>query len=85
MAKSKAKKISKEELSLVKGLVGKINQIQMSIGNLEFQKKMALDDMAGVQSKLQQNNLELKKKYGDVTINIQDGSINYNNETKLNS
>tara|TARA_R100000541_G_scaffold56706_2_gene66274 strand:+ start:197 stop:454 length:258 start_codon:yes stop_codon:yes gene_type:complete len=85
MAKSKAKKLSKEELSLVKGLVGKINQIQMSIGNLEFQKKMALDEMSGVQSKLQQNNLELKKKYGDVSVNIQDGSINYNNETKLNS
>jgi hypothetical protein len=84
MAK-KAKKITKDELSLINGLVSNINHLQMQIGNIEFQKKLLIDQIVQIQTKIQQNNLELKKKYGDVQVNVQDGTIKPAVHEKLNS
>jgi len=84
MAK-KAKKITKDELSLINGLVSNINHLQMQVGNIEFQKKLLIDQIVQIQTKIQENILELKKKYGDVQVNVQDGTIKPAVHEKLNS
>ena len=71
----KPKSVTNEELSLIKGLVGEINKIHMRIGSLEFEKSMFLSEISKLNTKLQENNVKLKEKYGDVSVNIQDGTI----------
>ena len=53
MAK-KAKKITKDELSLINGLVSNINHLQMQVGNIEFQKKLLIDQIVQIQTKIQE-------------------------------
>jgi len=81
-----AEKVTDEELQLIKALVGQINKTQMQVGNLEYQKNALCNQITDIQNKLQSNNLKLKEKYGDVSINIEDGSINVlPKDEKLNS
>ena len=81
-----AEKVTDEELQLIKALVGQINKTQMQVGNLEYQKTALCSQITEIQNKLQSNNLKLKEKYGDVSINIENGSINVlPKDEKLNS
>jgi len=71
----KPKRVTQEELKLIKGLINAINQAQLQIGSLEVQKKTLVDQCFFAQDKLNSNNSLLKEKYGDVSVNIQDGSL----------
>jgi hypothetical protein len=68
-------KITDEQLKELQGLVGQINNIQLSIGQLETQKAGMLQGVGELQLKLKDTQASLEKEYGKVSVNIQDGSI----------
>jgi len=69
------KKIKKEELEKLQGIVNKLNQIQSQLGLIEMQKHELLHAVVEVQNDLKNNRAELEKEYGNVSINIADGTI----------
>ena len=69
------KKITDEELKSVQEKVNKINQAQMQVGGLEVQKNVALEQIKALQMDLQVIQKELEEKYGQVTVNLTDGTI----------
>ena len=69
------KKITDEELKSVQEKVNKINQAQMQVGGLEVQKNVALEQIKTLQMDLQVIQKELEEKYGQVTVNLTDGTI----------
>jgi hypothetical protein len=68
-------KITDEQLKDLQSLVGQINNIQLSIGQLETQKAGMLQGAGELQLKLKDTQASLEKEYGKVSVNIQDGSI----------
>jgi len=68
-------KITDEQLKDLQGLVGQINNIQLSIGQLETQKAGMLQGAGELQLKLKDTQASLEKEYGKVSVNIQDGTI----------
>ncbi len=70
-----AKKIKKEELEKLQGIVNKLNQIQSQLGLIEMQKHELLHAVVEVQNELKNNRAELEKEYGNISINIADGTI----------
>ena len=70
-------KISEEQLGKMRNVVRAINEGQQQLGILESQKHSLLHDvmqLQGVIGKIQQ---ELKEEYGDIDVNINDGTIKY--------
>ena len=68
-------KITDEELKSIQEKVNKINQAQMQVGGLEVQKNVALEQIKTLQMDLQVIQKELEEKYGQVTVNLTDGTI----------
>jgi vacuolar-type H+-ATPase subunit D/Vma8 len=85
MAKKKKQKavdlkptnITDEELKRLQELVNLINRGEMQIGNLESKKHALLHQVIAVQEQMKQLQQEFQKNYGNVDINITDGTINY--------
>tara|TARA_R100000742_G_scaffold4174_1_gene1273 strand:- start:739 stop:993 length:255 start_codon:yes stop_codon:yes gene_type:complete len=71
----KNKKIKKDELEAIQGLVKQINNGQSQIGQLETQKHVLLHQIGEVQKGLKDFQETLEKEYGKVNINIVDGTI----------
>ena len=84
MAKAEPTKITKEELVEMREIVQNINGIQMEIGGLELQKARAVSATFEWRGKLVENQNKLQLKYGDVNINIIDGSIKAKEDGKVN-
>ena len=78
--KPKAEKVTKEQLEKIQSIVDRINQAQMSIGQLESRKHQLLHQIAGVNDELTLTQNELQEQYGTNDINIMDGIINYPTE-----
>lgn len=79
MAKKKAPtKITDAELQEVKKYVGALQQIQMQIGGHEMAKQEMMDNVKALRANLQDVQTALEKTYGDVSINLQDGTITPN-------
>jgi hypothetical protein len=77
-----SKKINKEELKEVQDLNSKINSITTSIGVLEYQKAILMSQLVDVNNEMEVKKKQLQKEYGDVSIDIKDGSIkNSKNES----
>ena len=68
-------KITQEQLEELQGYVGKLNNAANQIGNLEMQKHQLQHAAAEIQNDLNKFQQKLKEKYGDVQINIQDGTF----------
>ena len=68
-------KITKEELTLLKELQGKLNQSVSQVGFLETQKHSLLHAIAEINSDVEKQKSELENKYGSITINLEDGSF----------
>ena len=68
-------KITEEELKLVQEKVGKMNQLQMQVGGLEVQKQMVISQVGVVQGELNEVQKSLEEAYGQVSVNLQDGTI----------
>ena len=68
-------KITKEELTSLKELQGKLNQSVSQVGFLETQKHSLLHAIAEINSDVEKQKSELENKYGSITINLEDGSF----------
>ena len=71
----KAEKITDEQLKDLQGIIGQVNQAQLSIGQLETQKAGIMVGIGDLQMKLKSMQDSLEEEYGKVTVNIQDGTI----------
>ena len=78
--KSKAEKVTEPQLQKIQGIVNRINNFQMNIGQLEARKHQILHMMATTNDELTVLQEELKKEYGTDDVNIMDGTINYPKE-----
>ena len=72
---AKDKKITKEELENVKNLNNKANEIAVQIGSLEVQKDLLVKEFLSNNVLVDKAKNELQEKYGDVSIDLKDGSI----------
>lgn len=68
-------KITEEQLEELQGYVGKLNNAANQIGNLELQKHEINHAAAEVRNDLNKFQQKLKEKYGDIQVNIQDGTF----------
>jgi len=71
----KVQEIKKEELTELQDLVKNFNQHQLKLGELEIEKHQVLHGASKVKEDLQKFQDGLRKEYGDITININDGSF----------
>ena len=69
------KKITDEELKSVQEKVNQINQVQMQVGGLATQQAFGIEQIKLLQGELKTVQDELEKKYGKVSVNLQDGTI----------
>ena len=82
----KPEKLTEEQLEKVQKLVGSVNKLQMEVGIMESRKHNALHNIAGINDQLTLLQSEFEKDYGTFDINIEDGTINYQEENgKVNS
>jgi hypothetical protein len=77
-------KIKSEQLTKLQELVGKINTLKGQVADLEIQKNQAIGSVFQLGEELNSFQLELNKEYGDVSINIQDGTISENETVSEN-
>jgi hypothetical protein len=82
--KAKPTQVTKEELKTMQDYVAAINQAQLQVGSFEYQKITLVQKMGALQEKLTEFNQGLIKKYGDCSVNIQDGSLKYKENEPVN-
>jgi hypothetical protein len=75
MAKSKTKKVTAKELAQVKELQSTINTVLVNLGNADVVKAQLLVKHDEAQVEWKEMTTELEKKYGNVNISLEDGSI----------
>ena len=75
MAKSKTKKVTAKELAQVKELQSTINTVLVNLGNADVVKAQLLTKHEEAQADWKKMTTELEKKYGNVNISLEDGSI----------
>jgi len=68
-------KLTEEQLKSVKDRQGKINNILVEIGYLETRKAEFLGAHFEAAKALEEIKKDLKEQYGDITINLADGSF----------
>jgi len=81
----KPEKITAEQLEKVQNTVNGINRTQLEIGSMEVKKHELMHSIAGLRDELTILQAEFDKEYGTFDINIQDGTINYEDDVKANS
>ena len=77
-------KISEKELNQVQSIINNINRAQLEIGSFETKKHNMLHHVSSLQEQLSKMQVEFKKNYGTDDINIQDGTINYEDNEQTN-
>ena len=75
--KPKAEKVTDEQLAKVQGIVNNINRSQLDLGMLETRKHQMLHGITVMQESLVELQKEFQKEYGTFDIDIQTGTINY--------
>ena len=70
-------KITEEQLEAIVNQQKDMNTLLSNIGLLESQKHGFLHQIAEVNKKVEEFKAELQNQYGDININIQDGSYTY--------
>ena len=81
----KPEKITAEQLEKVQNTVNSINRSQLEIGSMELKKHELMHNISGLRDQLTLLQDEFDKEYGTFDINIQDGTINYEEDVKANS
>ncbi len=75
MAKSKAKKVTDKELDSIKDLQQRINTVVMNLGNAVVVQDQLAQSHQELQKEWKKETAKLEKKYGNVNISLEDGSI----------
>ena len=70
-------KITKEQRGKMQNVVRAINEGQQQLGMLESQKHALLHDVMQLQGMIGKIQQELKEEYGNIDINISDGTIKH--------
>ena len=81
----KPEKITDEQLKKVQDAVNNLNRSQLEIGSMEIKKHEMMHQIAGLRDSLTVLQTEFEKEYGTFDINIQDGTINYEDDVEANS
>ena len=81
----KPDKITDDQLKKVQDTVNGINRAQLEIGSIELKKHEMMHQIAGLRDELTLLQGEFEKDYGTFDINIQDGTINYEDDVKADS
>jgi len=79
---SELNKITKEELTEVQDQQKQIQELLTNIGVLESQKHSALHKIASVNEAIEQTKLKLEEKYGQINIDLKDGTYTLLEEEK---
>ena len=69
--------VTKEELENLQTLVNSLNRLQLEIGNLETRKHALCHQVISLQTQVGTLQKGFEETYGNVDINITDGTINY--------
>jgi len=80
----KPQKITDEQLEKIQSIISNINQFNMEIGRLETAKHKILHQASITDDALKAVQDELKEQYGTVNVNIQDGTIKYEEDGEAN-
>ena len=76
--------VTAEELEQLQKLINLIRQGEMQLGNLETKKHSLLHQIFAVQEKIATLQKQFQDTYGNVDINITDGTINYIEDEQAN-
>ena len=93
MAKRKTKKvvdlkpqnITKEELDGLQNIINALNRTQMEIGSIETRKHGLAHQVIALQQQLSTVQNGFQETYGEVDINLQDGTIKYPEDVEADS
>jgi hypothetical protein len=72
--KEVANKISEEQLTKVRDQQQKLNEGLRTLGVLDVQKQNLRNQIEGVSKEIEETKAELEKEYGQVNINLEDGT-----------
>jgi|TARA_R110000796_G_scaffold40132_1_gene99518 allophanate hydrolase subunit 1 len=72
---AKVEAITASELKKLQEMVGGMNQLQTTIGGYEAQKHDLLHQLAGAKNELSEFQKELTESYGDIQVDLKDGTI----------
>jgi len=76
-------KIKEEQLKKIQEQQGKISKILNEVGYLEANKHGLLHELAEINKEVEEFKGELEKEYGQVNINLEDGSYTEIKEEEL--
>ena len=68
-------KVTSDELQDLQSLVTAVNRLRMQIGELEINKSMAIERFNQFRKDLSELEAKLKNKYGEVSVNVEDGTL----------
>ena len=74
-------KITKEELENLQAKISVLNNLQYKLGALAVDKNKVLKAFDTVREEIRTMQMELKETYGNVSINVEDGTITKTEET----
>ena len=74
-------KITKEELEQLQAKISVLNNLQYKLGALAVDQNKVLKAFDTVREELRTMQMELKETYGNVSINVEDGSLTETEET----
>ena len=80
--KPRAEKITDQQLERMQKAVSGINRTKVELGAIEMQKHNLLHAVNEMQSLMQELQQEFMKDYGTTNVNIQDGSIKYEEDVE---
>jgi len=83
--KPKADKVTEEQLTKMQNIVNAINSGQQELGRLELQKSQMITRVMSFQEAIGHLQKELEEEYGQVDINIQDGTIKYQEDVEADT
>ena len=75
------KKITKEELEELQAKISVLNNLQYKLGALAVDQNKVLKAFDTVREELKTMQIGLKETYGNVSINVEDGSLTETEET----
>jgi hypothetical protein len=72
--KKVANKVSEEQLTKVRDQQQKLNEALRTLGVLDVQKQNLRNQIEEVSKEIEATKVELEKEYGQVNINLEDGT-----------
>ena len=71
---AKAKKITKDELQIINETSTKFNEILIQLGSLNLAQQDLTMEAAKFRSEIEKVKLNLQEKYGNVNVDLKDGT-----------